>query len=147
MGELSIRNRTYKAKPKDSDEYDSWIFGYIWTGADHTYLIPSNLGIGYDNRQLRAYAIEVYPDTVSECLSTTSREFKTLYENDIINIPHNDTLYVIKWIEYRFAAYIIADGHITDAYVDLPDLIGFGPFAFSIKGNIFDNKDLITKEK
>lgn len=40
--------------------------GYLWTGADHTYIIPHNAGVIYDEktRKLTAYAEEIDKDTI-----------------------------------------------------------------------------------
>ena len=37
-----------KAKRTDTGE---WIYGYLWRGANNSFITPYNLGIGYDSEK------------------------------------------------------------------------------------------------
>lgn len=61
--------------------------GYLWQGNDHVYITPSNNGISYDEKEQRinAFALEVYPETVSVSLNTTDSEDNELFDGDTVS--------------------------------------------------------------
>lgn len=136
-----------KAMPLNSNDYDrKWICGYIWEGADAAYIIPSNLGIAYDDNRLSAYAIPVNRDTVCNCLSIVDRNGITLYENDIISAPDDEYKYLIKW-KWESSCYTaVLINEQTGLMLTekmLSELPFYTPFGFKIEGNAFDNPELL----
>lgn len=66
-----------------------WIYGYVWKGADHAYIIPSNLGVnandnGNDTVSFSATAISVFPETISSPTMCSDRQDRTIYFGDYV---------------------------------------------------------------
>ena len=61
---------------------------YLWQGADHTYIIPYNIGVSYDDEEeyIKAYAVEVYQDSVAIDMLKDDRNGKELFEDDIVEV-------------------------------------------------------------
>ena len=61
----------FKAKRVEDNE---WVYGYIWIGNDHAYLIPCTAGIRYDDEThfMTAYAYEIDKSTI--CLYTAMHD-------------------------------------------------------------------------
>lgn len=64
------------------------VTGYLWQGADHTYIIPYNIGVSYDDEEeyIKAYAVEVYQDSVAIDMLKDDRNGKELFEDDIVEV-------------------------------------------------------------
>lgn len=134
-----------KAMPLNPNDYEyKWVCGYIWEGADHAYMIPSNLGIAYDDHRLSAYAIPVNRDTICDCLSIVDKHGLTLYENDIISATDDEYKYLIKWESCYYAAVLInkQTGLMVTRKM-LSELPFYTPFGFKIEGNVFENPELL----
>lgn len=55
----------FDAERKDTGDT---ITGYLWRGADRSFIIPGNLGLNWlgDEQRLQAYAVEVDPASIRE---------------------------------------------------------------------------------
>ena len=73
--------------------------GYLWQGNDHVYIIPSNNGISYDEKEQRinAFALEVYPETVSVSLNVSDDAGHELFDGDTISA--DDEVFTLKLSE------------------------------------------------
>ncbi|MBO5435314.1 hypothetical protein J6A31_05815 [bacterium] len=74
-----------RGKRVDNDE---WVIGYIWRGADRSYIIPSNLGVDVspdnDRLCLKATVFEVKTETVSQFTFLSDKNDKNIYYNDYV---------------------------------------------------------------
>ena len=144
-----MREILFRAKRVDNGE---WVKGYFWRGVDHIYMIPSHVGIGYDDKikHMSAYAVEVEPETICQYTGLTDKNGNQIWENDIVDASeewwsacgpagHNSPIIKVEWLE---------------------GLTGFDPFAncdcdcgvyidasgCEVIGNIFDNPELLKGE-
>lgn len=64
------------------------VTGYIWCGADHTYIIPANEGVSYDQETqiLKAHAVEILPETVAVDMLFDDDLATDLFEGDTVRI-------------------------------------------------------------
>lgn len=74
-----------KAKRLDNGE---WVKGWLWCGADHSYITPYNYGIGYDENtnKISATGYEIDVDTICRSTSLLNSDYDTIYENDIMQL-------------------------------------------------------------
>lgn len=71
------------------------VVGYIWNGNDHSYIIPHNTGISYDekDKRLQSFAIEVWKPTIALKMQFTDVNHKPLFEGDLVRIG-DDTFHL-----------------------------------------------------
>ena len=139
----------YLSKARKIDNGD-WLVGYVvkygYTGKEKYYIVPSYAS--------DLYAIEVDPSTICQCTGLKDKNGKLIWENDIL---HNGNYFVVKWNEpcARFDIVlnnscnipigkwepIICDWKTNDfkEYRKAVD--------YEIIGNIFDNPELLKREK
>lgn len=132
----------YKAKRMDNGE---WVRGYFWIGNDHAYIIPSNIGIAYDDErnELTAYAVEVDPSTLCQCTGLTDKNDKLIWENDIVEATGR-VFGMVRFGKYGdtetdYGFYIEWDK--TQLY--WRNDFGYWRKDIKVIGNIFDNPELM----
>lgn len=69
----------HRAKRIDTGE---WMMGYLWRGADQSYMIPHNAGIVYKDTQLSAVAREIDPDTICRYIACHGGD--VIWEHDVV---------------------------------------------------------------
>lgn len=135
-----MREILFRAKRIDNGE---WVKGYFWRGVDHIYMIPSHVGIGYDDKikHMSAYAVEVEPETICQYTGLTDKNGNRIWENDIIKHEISDTIGTVKWYQEDYVGWcvddtIIDEQQFTDEMWNECEVIG----------NIFDNPELLKGE-
>ena len=107
---------TVKAIKKDTNE---WINGYLWNGNNEAYIIPYNLGIGYEKNTITAHAYEIRKETI--CRNTTVDAYWVDKKDDIIKFEYADAIYTGKVI-YDLGAFMIEIIDAEDEFVTFYDL-------------------------
>ena len=132
-----MREILFRAKRVDNGE---WVKGYFWRGVDHIYMIPSHVGIGYDDKikHMSAYAVEVEPETVCQYTGITDKNGNRIWENDIVKIGANT---LVRWSEKYAGWCLVQRGwmyeHFFGEAIDERDC--------EVVGNVFDNPELMEK--
>lgn len=76
---------------------------------------------------------EVIPETVGGCTGLTDKNNKLMFDGDIVSLPGEDELSVIKW-DVDSARFIIES---DDVYCDFDNYWGY---ELEVVGNIHDDK-------
>lgn len=66
-----------------------WVYGYVWKGADHAYIIPSNFGVnvngkGNDTVRFAANAVPVQPETICSPTMCSDKQDRNIYYGDYV---------------------------------------------------------------
>lgn len=128
-----MREILFKAKRVDNSE---WVYGYLWIGNDHAYIIPFNVGIGYDDEEkhIKAFAYEIGKATICQYTGLTDKNGNKIWENDVIQRKDIKALGKVEYIEDSFCLNDVDDGK---QYIE-------GMWnKFEVIGNIFDNSELL----
>lgn len=129
----------FKAKRIEDNE---WVYGYLWIGNDHAYLIPSTAGIRYDDEThfMTAYAYEIDKSTICLYTGMHGRDGERIWENDIVKL--NNLGYekrgVYAKVEFNDGCFdVVGDGwrDYLKCYV--------ANHSVEVCGNIFDNPELL----
>lgn len=134
-----MRKIIFKAKRIDNG---NWVYGYIWIGNDHSYIIPHNVGIGYDDETkkiISAAAYEIDPKTICQYTGLTDKNGNKIWENDIVYIPYENLGDSTCRVVFKRGAFT------GELYDGCEDSICYTNKEFVI-GNIFDNLELLRKE-
>ena len=69
-----------------------WVTGYPWRGADHAHIIPSGVGIGYNNetQTLTAFAYDVIPESVGQYTGKRDKNGKPIFGGSLIKYFYLD---------------------------------------------------------
>lgn len=150
-----MREILFRAKRIDNGE---WVKGYFWRGVDHIYMIPSHVGIGYDDKikHMSAYAVEVEPETICQYTGLTDKNGNRIWENDILKgytypflCDDKFNYYVIvEWSEeYKyFFLYTIKNPKSTVRGISEGNSELFEDFNsddWEVIGNNFDDENLL----
>lgn len=134
-----MREILFRAKRIDNGE---WIYGYIWRGNDHSYIIPHNVGIGYDDETkkiISAAAYEIDPETICQYIGLTDKNGKKIFEGDAVKAGE---ILVVSWKE-KLASWCLCKkrwmyNHFFGEAVNAEDC--------EVIDNIFDYPELAGKE-
>ncbi len=137
---MNIERRLYRGKRKDNGE---WVVGYLWIGADHTYITPHNLGVGYDDatQRITAFAYEVIPETVGQYTGLTDESEKRIFEGDIVTGLFHLGLIINSVCEFNNGSFGLQARQCGAEH--------FHPFTsmcnvtYEVVGNIHDNPELL----
>lgn len=136
-----MREILFRAKRIDNGE---WVEGYFWRGVDHIYVIPSHVGIGYDEKtkRMNAYAIEVNYETLCQYTGLNDKNGNRIWENDIVKHEISDTIGTVKWYQEDYVGWcvddiVIDEQQFTDEMWNECEVIG----------NIFDNLELLKGDQ
>lgn len=137
MGGMSMREILFRAKRIDNGE---WVKGYFWRGVDHIYMIPSHVGIGYDDKtkNMSAYAVEVEPETICQYTGLTDKNGNRIWENDIVEDKRFNEFYKIVFRVRDGGWYVenIKSGALFR-------IMERTSYQYERCGNIFDNPELL----
>ena len=135
-----MREILFRAKRIDNGE---WVKGYFWRGVDHIYMIPSHVGIGYDDKikHMSAYAVEVEPETICQYTGLTDKNGNRIWENDIVEDKRFNKFYKIVFRVRDGSWYVenIKSGALFR-------LMERTSYQYERCGNIFDNPELLKGE-
>lgn len=136
-----MREILFRGKRTDNGK---WVEGYFWRGVDHIYMIPSHVGIGYDDKTkyMSAYAVEVGPETLCHYTGLTDKNGKRIWENDIVRIE-NSMDEGIGSIEFYDGMWYV-DGEPNNSLYDIVECDDVAEV--EVIGNIFDNPELLKGE-
>lgn len=131
-----MKNKKYVVKAKRIDNGD-WIRGYLWNGNDHAYIIPHNIGIGYDakSNKLTATAYEVDKETVCRYVGLAGKNITEIWENDIVKFD-DCGVYPIWWDE-EYKAFGSCQ------FSDFDHLSKYRTINLEVVGNVFDNAEML----
>ena len=150
-----MREILFRAKRVDNGE---WVKGYFWRGVDHIYIIPSHVGIGYDDKikHMSAYAVEVDPETICQYTGLTDKNGNRICEGDILKgytypfLCDDEFNYyaIVEWSEeYKyFFLYTIKNPKSTVRGISEGNSELFEDFNsddWEVIGNNFDNENLL----
>ena len=134
---------TVKAKRKDNG---TWVRGYLWLGANNAYVIPDNLGIDFENNNLKACAYEVERDTICRSsnvdaywIDKNGAHLVNIYENDIVEVAYNDETYVGP-VVYDLGTYIIKIPELPEEFLTFIDRQHGSGKSIDVRivGNVYD---------
>ena len=132
-----MREILFRAKRIDNGE---WVKGYFWRGVDHIYMIPSHVGIGYDDKikHMSAYAVEVEPETICQYTGLTDKNGNRIWENDIVEDKRFNKFYKIVFRVRDGGWYVenIKSGALFR-------IMERTSYQYERCGNIFDNPELL----
>ena len=135
-----MREILFRAKRIDNGE---WVKGYFWRGVDHIYMIPSHVGIGYDDKikHMSAYAVEVEPETICQYTGLTDKNGNRIWENDIVEDKRFNKFYKIVFRVRDGGWYVenIKSGALFR-------IMERTSYQYERCGNIFDNPELLKGE-
>ena len=150
-----MREILFRGKRTDNGK---WVEGYFWRGVDHIYMIPSHVGIGYDDKTkyMSAYAVEVGPETLCQYTGLTDKNGKRIWENDILKgytypfLCDDEFNYyaIVEWSEeYKyFFLYTIKNPKSTVRGISEGNSELFEDFNsddWEVIGNNFDDENLL----
>ena len=150
-----MREILFRAKRVDNGE---WVKGYFWRGVNHIYIIPSHVGIGYDDKikHMSAYAVEVDPETICQYTGLTDKNGNRICEGDILKgytypfLCDDEFNYyaIVEWSEeYKyFFLYTIKNPKSTVRGISEGNSELFEDFNsddWEVIGNNFDNENLL----
>ena len=150
-----MREILFRAKRVDNGE---WVKGYFWRGVDHIYMIPSHVGIGYDDKikHMSAYAVEVEPETICQYTGLTDKNGNRICEGDILKgytypfLCDDEFNYyaIVEWSEeYKyFFLYTIKNPKSTVRGISEGNSELFEDFNsddWEVIGNNFDDENLL----
>lgn len=132
-----MREILFRAKRIDNGE---WVKGYFWRGVDHIYMIPSHVGIGYDDKikHMSAYAVEVEPETICQYTGLTDKNGNRIWENDIVEDKRFNEFYKIVFRVRDGGWYVenIKSGALFR-------IMERTSYQYERCGNIFDNPEVL----
>jgi hypothetical protein len=103
----------------------------------HHYILHETMtDWGLPNRFLQ---IEINPDTLCQFTGLTDKNGKKIWENDILELPSEDSYFTCEW-EEDTARFVMNGDGLT---VDFDNYWGYQT---EVVGNIFDNADLLEVE-
>ena len=150
-----MREILFRAKRIDNGE---WVKGYFWRGVDHIYMIPSHVGIGYDDKikHMSTYAVEVDPETICQYTGLTDKNGNRICEGDILKgytypfLCDDEFNYyaIVEWSEeYKyFFLYTIKNPKSTVRGISEGNSELFEDFNsddWEVIGNNFDDENLL----
>ena len=132
-----MREILFRAKRIDNGE---WVKGYFWRGVDHIYMIPSHVGIGYDDKikHMSAYAVEVEPETICQYTGLTDKNGNRIWENDIVEDKRFNKFYKIVF-RVRDGGWYVENINSGALF----RIIERTSCQYERCGNIFDNPELL----
>lgn len=134
-----MRKILFRAKRIDNS---NWIVGYLWVGNDRSYIIPHNVGIGYDDETkmiVSAAAYEICPETICWDAGLTDKNGTKIFKGDIVEIAGEDGYFVINWDNDTAKFTMDGDGLTVD-------FDNYWGYETEVVGNIFDNPELVGRE-
>ena len=125
-----MREILFKAKRKDNGK---WVEGYLYGIWEQRYIC---CGMTNDVPNMT----EVIPETVSQYTGLTDKNGNKIWENDIVTIPREDELFVIRW-DIEQAAFVIESDML------LCDFDNYYGKDLEVIGNVFDNADFLKESE
>lgn len=143
----------FKAKRLDNGE---WVTGSLITCEDGTCKIATSLLEGKADEPILVCAYDVDRDTICQCTGLKDKNYKLIWENDIVKDLFSDACAQIKYGSYQscfdstktehVGFYVDWSGKYTKRYrKDLGYWIHM--VNAEVIGNIFDNKELLESEE
>ena len=132
----------FKAKRVDNGE---WVQGALFNGESHCIIGQEIKFSPYTEHECKIVGYEVDRDTICQCTGLKDRNGKLIWENDIVGYYNK---YCKKWC-YGLVGYGefncsccsgVYGWHFGDE--DIREYKGY-----EVKGNIFDNKELLESEE
>lgn len=87
MREEKLNSLFNTATKKAKNLEGKWVYGYVWRGADHAYIIPQNLGVsiqdeGTPHKRISAPVEQVDEATICSPTYSCDRNGRTIYYGD-----------------------------------------------------------------
>lgn len=104
-----MRKILFKAKRIDNGE---WMCGYLWRGVDHSYMIPSHVGIGYSEERhfMEAYAHEIDSATICQYTGMNDKNGVRIWEHSKCSVGRL-CVYAVGHIKYLSGCFcFVEDG-------------------------------------
>lgn len=144
-----MRYILFRGKRIDNGE---WIRGYLWIGADHTFITPYNLGIDFKDevQRISAVAYEVLPTTIGQYTNLEDKTGKRLYEGDIVHLygdKNNSNICCINYnalVVFRDGGFCAIDGTPDNNSLRRYNFVS-GELNCEKIGNIHDNPELLKE--
>ena len=73
-----------------------WLLGYLWRGANQSYITPYNLGVGYDENthRISAHAYEVITETIGASTALWDEQFQIIYQGDVVEFNDGQSRFI-----------------------------------------------------
>lgn len=124
---MTMREIKFRGKRIDTGE---WVYGYL---ADESYINDINT--------VDLSSVEVEPDTVGQYTGLEARNWKEIYEGDLLRSPEGNIM-IVEWA---------GSGFVTRCLTPTYDgMMNTNRYAFPVSekiGNIYDNPKLLEDGK